>query len=510
MQFPLVPFFETNNGFIAFVLAVIVVPLVSKFASFFATASLLDQIEDVHSHDALIHRYQRRSVNWYEKGIVVTLNFFDRVYGAKKFSPQAFVTSMQIAIVYFWVAAVLAAAVAAVFEKGIVALWKVEILLNSVLAVIAIVLAVKLFRWSGSAVSIGVLALSRGSEALAGITEPLNEQRFWRGLKQVLGNVRLQRIVIALSFVVAYHFFLKWIDGAFLKGTTFFDEVGSHSLVGYFDMAAGLFFVGIYMSLGFRFIVEAGAFYPLFGAVFAVIFFKNDHSMLLGAVFVFLVYPTMNAVFDFISIGATRTFLTKILREKLHFLAVLRNLTLDLCVAVASFAGFIASTLTMVSVISVFVFGMLLGADVKTVRSMDPVGLYNYADLFSEPDPDVLLEPTPRSPTAEVAQSNESGKQAPAATQKTLDSTLVLMAIIVCIFGATTFAPSIVHFLIVCSNNYSQRTKSWSSAVDMIKTPPAQISKAWANDVLSKIRRGYLWGWSAVLWAGVILAAVIF
>lgn len=226
MQFPLVPFFETNNGFVAFILAVIVVPLVSKFASFFATASLLDQIEDVHSHDALIHRYQRRSVNWYEKGIVVTLNFFDRVYGVKKFSPQAFVTSMQIAIIYFWVAAVLALAVVALFEKGVEVFWKVEILLNSALAVIAVVLAIKLYRWSGGAVSMAVLALSHASKALTGMTAPLDGHSFWRCLKQVLGNVRLQRILISLLFVVAYHFFLKWIDDTFLKGTTYFGDMG--------------------------------------------------------------------------------------------------------------------------------------------------------------------------------------------------------------------------------------------------------------------------------------------
>ena len=113
-------------GLQLFFLALVVVPIVSKLTAYFATASLLEQIEDVHSHPTLARRYRQKSTNWYEKGIVVTLNFFEKIYGEKKFGTRAFVTSMQIAIVYFWIAAVLSHPNLSIFRGSISCLAQVD------------------------------------------------------------------------------------------------------------------------------------------------------------------------------------------------------------------------------------------------------------------------------------------------------------------------------------------------------------------------------------------------
>ena len=509
MQSALIPFFETNAGLAAF-LALVVVPIVSKLTAYFATASLLEQIEDVHSHPTLARRYRQKSTNWYEKGIVVTLNFFEKIYGEKKFSTRAFVTSMQIAIVYFWIAAVLALVILSIMTGAVFTEFKVEILVNLLIILICVWVSVKLFFLSGRLVSWLTLArpfVQQISGAMA--LEPNAPSAGW--VVRLVTNRQFYRILISLSFAVAYHVLLKWIGGPLLPNSLA-DAVGTNSLEGYLGVSVVCLAIGVYLALGFRFIVEAGIFYPFFGALFALLFFKNDHSGFMVAVFAFLVYPVSNAVFDFISIGATRSFLSKILRDQLHFKAVVRNLTFDLLVALVSFAGFIVTTVTMISFISVFILGLFLGADAKTVRSMDPLGMAQYAGFIGELGGE-LPRPTPRPPLNKGEDATKPIDLKSGAEPKTGSSAefneVTALVVVVCLFGATTFAPSLVHLLIVCSNNYSQRTKSWSTAVSMLEAPPAQISKTWSNDVLKRIRSGHLWGWSFVLWGALIFGVVV-
>lgn len=510
MQSALVPFVETNAGLAAFFLALVVVPVVSKLSAYFATASLLEQIEDAHSHPSLVRRYRSKSTNWYEKGIIVTLSFFEKVYGVRKFSQQAFVTSMQIAVVYFWIAAVLAAVILALLEGPVITPWKVEVPVNIVIALACVWFGVKVFFLSGRLLGHATLARPLVRQICAAFRLWASRLRVpW--IYAILGQRRLYRICFALLLVVAYHFAVvsavEWLSSE----TDFFEAAGKNSPEGYLGFSTGFLLISVYLALGFRFIVEAGIFYPLFGVLFAVFFFKNDHSGFMVAVFAFLVYPVSNAVFDFISIGATRSFLGKILHERLHFKAVVRNLSFDLLVALVSFAGFILTTVTMVSFISVFILGGFLGADAKTVRSMDPLGFARYAGFIAEVERLERPQPGPRPSSAPAGTDDVAGKTPEAGAGNPGEiNEIRAMIIIACLFGATTFAPSLAHLLIVCSNNYSQRTKSWSSAVAMLEAPPDPISKAWSNDVLRRIRRGHLWGWSVALWGVLLFGIVVF
>ena len=139
----IMPFLEANKGISAFFIALILAPILTKLVAHYSTASLLSQVEDVHSDPYLIEKYKKPSIGWYEKGVEATLIFFGRIYGQKNFSSFSFVRLMQIAFIYFWMAATVLACYFGLITNGLpswgnphVQLWLYVTCTSIVIAVI--------------------------------------------------------------------------------------------------------------------------------------------------------------------------------------------------------------------------------------------------------------------------------------------------------------------------------------------------------------------------------------
>jgi hypothetical protein len=442
----------------------------------------------------------RGAVAWYRKGIDLTLHFFERIYGKRKFGSVSFVRSMQIATLYFWSAAILVIIMSGIYVNGFTALLQPVVLIYGFLFSVLAALSVKMYFLTGRMIDFLQMVISKLLNNL--------EHPFFSQIKNLQLNKfaimqphqSLVRIILALTAILFFHFSMVKLN---LLGFSDFDPdlVGDNSLVGYLLTSMLMLLLLTYMSLLFRFIVEVGIFYPIFGAVFAGFFFSNDHSNFMIFVFIFLVYPTTNAVFDFISIGATRSFLTRIVEQNLKLASVVRNLCLDLLVAMTSFIGFTISLFIMVNLIAVVVLGLLFEADPKTVRSMDFVNISDYFGI-ARIQPTIDDEGVTTQPLQGAVDWDEMTTEnwSEAFEDKEARTGILILIAIFCVLGGTTYAPSLIHFLIVCTNSYSQKTKSWRKAVVMLKEAPSPVSKVWANAVLINIRRGHLWGWSVVLW----------
>lgn len=493
---------EDYPSITAVIVSLVFVPILAKRISYFEGYNLRDLVDDVESHAALVERYRRDGSGWYEKGIRATLSLFERVYGVRTFSSQSFARSMQIATVYFWIACLIALLLTFLFfiPSG------VFIILDVVQAKYIPALFLIVFSaW----VSVKAFFLSRlfldcfvkfSGDLLGRVLSKMSEVFTERHVWFPFVTRKFLRIFGAFLIWVLYFVFVRFLFFWIIRDAK---PEPLPSPEGVLFLVLVLILLFLFCALTLRLVVEAGIWYPVLAfamASAAFVFGWFDHVGLFFIVFSFTIFPTCNAFFDFISVGETRRFLTRIIQEGSGLRAIFRNLFLDFLVALSSFLGLILSSLFLMNILSVFWIGLVMegGVSVSSMRGFDFLGVSQY----------VLVEELPASPegVSNTVEARNPDPQSISDGAKEPESELISLLIFAMVFGFTTYAPSLLHFLIVCANLCSRKTMSWHRAVCALENAPSPISKDWVNTVVRDIRAGYSWGWGSLF---VILIALV-
>ncbi len=459
---PIFPWLEANGALIALVatLVALVVPFV---ISRLFTPGLRQEVADRASWPDLIARYNLTGAQGYYRTINRVLYFANRLYGLRRISRRAFGRSLQLAFVYPVLALLLGWLL---FDAGTLGgvdflpegqpwserLWRFGVL------ILAFAIAASSFRFAVYIERVVRRLLTQRLENHPPRTGFLSKPVRW--VPDVAGL-----LAFAFTFAAAFAGVVAGVVAVAGAGAGVVAVAVAVSFAGAVAVAvtgAGAFaFAVVFAFAGVVAVAVAVvfAFAGVVAVVFAVVFAENAEITTVFLLF-FILLPWLNALADFISVAATRHFLTHIRRHRPGVLRVLWDVALDLIVAALCLLGLLGA-----------LWGVLLLWEALAPATL----VFDWRGYWSD-----------------ILQGN---------WQKGM--VLLLMVL-------TTLIPTALHLLLGLAGFWAQESRAMARAVAALQSPPAnELPVSWANNVTRNIRRGIFWGWFKALLALGLLVGMI-